>query len=54
MSVHSTHYDDPDEYERDLRWEYRKGNEEDKIPFYGCPTDEYMEREENQHESDII
>lgn len=23
MSVHSNHYDDPEEYERDLRWEYR-------------------------------
>ena len=24
MSVHSTNYDDPEEYERDLKWEYRK------------------------------
>ena len=23
MSVHSNHYDDPNEYERDLRYEYR-------------------------------
>lgn len=24
MSVHSTHYDDPEEYERDLAFEYRR------------------------------
>lgn len=24
MSVHNTHYDDPEEYERDLKWEYRR------------------------------
>lgn len=24
MSVHSTHYDESEEYERDLKWEYRR------------------------------
>lgn len=33
MSVHSTYYEDRDEYERDLRYEYRK----EDMPFY---TDE--------------
>lgn len=40
MSVHSTHYDDPEEYERDLRAEYAKEEYEERhgivkdIPFY--------------------
>ena len=46
MSVHSTYYEDEDEYERDLRWEYRKGNEENEIPFYGYLEDEDMEGED--------
>lgn len=35
MSVHSTYYEDPEEYERDLRWEYRKEN----MPFYDDDPD---------------
>lgn len=45
MSVHSTHYDDPDEYERDLRWEYR--GEDEQIPFYYPETEEDMEEDDN-------
>lgn len=31
MSVHSNHYEDPEEYERDLKWEYRR---EDNGQYY--------------------
>ena len=47
MSVHSTYYDDQDEYEQDLRWEYRKGNEDD-IPFYDPMIDDYEEEETDE------
>lgn len=53
MSVHSTHYDDPDEYRRDLEYEYRKeqyeqthGIEED-MPFYTDDPDDPHWRCEN-------
>lgn len=32
MSVHSTYYADEEEYERDLRWEYRKEQWEQDHP----------------------
>ena len=32
MSVHSTHYDDPEEYERDLAFEYRRKQWEQDHP----------------------
>lgn len=32
MSVHSTHYDDPEEYERDLAFEYRREQWEQDHP----------------------
>lgn len=44
MSVHSNHYDDPEEYERDLKYEYRKEQYEQShgpigdIPFYKEPN----------------
>lgn len=50
MSVHSTHYDDPEEYERDLKWEYRKEQWEqdhgiiDDLPY----SDEEWEDEEDE------
>ena len=38
MSVHSNHYEDPEEYERDLRAEYAREEYEERhgieIPFY--------------------
>ena len=46
MSVHSTHYDDPEEYERDLRFEYRKEQYEQDhgivgdMPFYTDDADD--------------
>lgn len=46
MSVHSTHYDDPEEYERDLRFEYRKEQYEQDhgivgdMPFYTDDPDD--------------
>lgn len=46
MSVHSNHYDDPDEYERDLRYEYRKEQYEQThgisgdMPFYTDDPDD--------------
>ena len=49
MSVHSTHYDDQDEYERDLAYEYRKGNEEDVIPFWP-PCEEDLTEEDTENE----
>ena len=45
MSVHSTHYDDPEEYERDLKYEYR--TERTDIPFYTDDPDEEHWRCEN-------
>ena len=40
MSVHSTYYEDPEEYERDLKFEYRK----EDLPFYDDdPDNEYYE-----------
>lgn len=53
MSVHSTHYDDPEEYERDLKWEYRKEQWEqdhgiiDDLPFYTDDPDDPHWRCEN-------
>ena len=46
MSVHSTHYDDPEEYERDLKHEYAREQYEqdhgieDDIPFYTDDPDD--------------
>lgn len=44
MSVHSNHYDDPEEYERDLKAEYRQEQwEQDHeivIPFYTTEQEE--------------
>ena len=53
MSVHSTHYDDPEEYERDLKWEYRREQWEqdhgiiDDLPFYTDDPDDPHWRCEN-------
>lgn len=53
MSVHSTHYDDPEEYERDLKWEYRREQWEqdhgiiDDLPFYTDDPDDPHCRCEN-------
>lgn len=49
MSVHSTHYDDLDEYERDLAYEYRQGNEEDVISFW-VPCEEDLTEEDIENE----
>jgi hypothetical protein len=32
MSVHSTYYEDEEEYERDLKWEYRREQWEQDHP----------------------
>jgi len=53
MSVHSTHYDDPDEYRRDLEYEYRKEQYEQThgivgdMPFYTDDPDDPHWRCEN-------
>lgn len=53
MSVHSTHYDDLEEYERDLKWEYRREQWEqdhgiiDDLPFYTDDPDDPHWRCEN-------
>lgn len=56
MSVHSTYYDDPEEYERDLKWEYRKEQWEqdhgivDDLPFYtDDPDDPHWKCENCRH-----
>ena len=53
MSVHSTHYDDQDEYERDLAWEYRtegrvRNHKRKDIPFYDEPEEYEAEDEDDQ------
>ena len=42
MSVHSNHYEDPEEYERDLRSEYAREEYEQThgIPFYYPENDD--------------
>lgn len=48
MSVHSTHYDDPEEYKRDLEFEYRKEQYEQDhgIPFFMEGIEDEEEGEE--------
>ena len=53
MSVHSTHYDNQEEYERDLKYEYRKEQYEqdhgiiEDLPFYTDDPDDPHWRCEN-------
>lgn len=56
MSVHSTYYADEEEYERDLKWEYRKEQWEqdhgiiDDLPFYtDDPNDPHWRCENCAH-----
>lgn len=49
MSVHSTHYDDPEEYERDLAFEYRREQwEQDHLnEIYNIEVNDYDEEDRN-------
>ena len=47
MSVHSTYYDDPDEYERDLAFEYRKEQYEQDHGDFGDYPDEIPDQFDN-------
>lgn len=60
MSVHSTHYDNQEEYERDLKYEYRKEQYEqdhgiiEDLPFYtDDPDDPHWRCENCGHCKDI-
>lgn len=51
MSVHSNYYDDEDEYERDLAWEYRTegrvvNHRKPKMPFFFEPDFDELEDDE--------
>lgn len=53
MSVHSTHYDDPEEYERDLAFEYRREQWEQDHPEelqdidYQINPPQYLDNQKN-------
>lgn len=49
MSVHSTYYKDEEEYERDLKWEYRKEQwEQDHLnEVYNIEVNNYDEEDGN-------
>lgn len=50
MSVHSNHYNNEEEYERDLAWEYRKERYDGSCVLYywddEMPDEEYNEDED--------
>ena len=50
MSVHSNFYMSEEEYLRDLKAEYDRAEYHKEHPevLYGCPTDEYLERQEEK------